>query len=149
MSVPNRWGFPDLGLGVGLRTRHYSHIVKEWPDVDWFEIISENYMDTEGHPARVLEQVAERYPIVMHGVSLSIGSTDPLDFEYLKKLKALAERVNAVWVGDHVCWTGVAGRNGHDLFPIPYNEETRELQKRCLCENSRWSHVVRSQLRHA
>lgn len=122
--VDNKWNLPDLGLGVGLRTQHFAYILKHQPDIDWFEIISENFMDTEGRPLYVLDQVAERYPIVMHGVSLSIGSTDPLDFEYLRRLKRLAERVNAVWVGDHVCWTGVAGRNGHDLYPIPYNDES-------------------------
>ncbi len=124
MALDNRWQFPDLGLGVGLRPVHFKHILDHWPTVDWFEIVSENFMDTEGRPLYVLDQIAERYPIVMHGVALSIGSTDPIDFDYLKKLKALATRVNAVWLGDHVCWTGVAGRNGHDLFPVPYNEET-------------------------
>ncbi|MEK7468880.1 MAG: DUF692 domain-containing protein [Planctomycetota bacterium] len=122
--VPNKWGFPDLGLGVGLRTVHYDHILKKRPRVDWFEVLSENYMDTDGRPMRILEQVAARYPVALHGVSLSIGSTDPLDFEYLKKLKRLAEKVQAQWLGDHVCWTGVAGRNGHDLLPVPLNEET-------------------------
>ena len=122
--IPNKWNFPDLGLGVGLRTVHYRHILDNQPDVDWFEIISENYMDSGGRPLFILEQIAERYPIVMHGVSLSIGSTDAIDFEYLRRLKALAERVNAVWLGDHVCWTGIAGRNGHDLYPIPFNEES-------------------------
>lgn len=124
MTIANRWNLPDLGLGVGLRTVHYSYILANWPDVDWFEIISENYMDSGGRPLHILEQVAEHYPIVMHGVALSVGSTDPIDFEYLRKLKALAARVNAAWVGDHICWTGVAGRNGHDLYPIPYNEES-------------------------
>src|SRR5262249_1500354 len=89
-----------------------------------FEVISENFMDSGGRPRYVLEQVAERYPVVMHGVSLSIGSTDPLDFDYLRKLKALAKAVNARWGSDHVCWTGVAGRNTHDLLPVPFTEET-------------------------
>jgi hypothetical protein len=124
MRIPNRWNLPDLGLGIGLRTRHFNHILENWPMVDWFEVMSENFMDTEGRPLYILDQIAERYPVVMHGVSMSIGSTDPINFEYLSKLKTLAERVNAVWLGDHVCWTGVAGRNGHDLYPIPYNEET-------------------------
>ena len=88
--IPNKWNFPDLGLGVGLRTVHYRHILDNQPDVDWFEIISENYMDSGGRPLFILEQIAERYPIVMHGVSLSIGSTDAIDFEYLRRLKALA-----------------------------------------------------------
>ncbi len=124
MAVNNRWQFPDLGLGVGLRPVHFNHILEHWPTVDWFEIVSENFMETEGRPLYVLDQIAERYPIAMHGVALSIGSTDPIDFDYLRKLKALATRVNAAWLGDHVCWTGVAGRNGHDLYPVPYNEET-------------------------
>ena len=124
MHLKNCWDFPDLGLGVGLRTVHFNHILENWPKVDWFEIMSENFMDTEGRPLYVLDQITERYPIVMHGVSMSIGSTDPIDFDYLAKLKTLAERVNAVWLGDHVCWTGVAGVNGHDLYPLPYNEES-------------------------
>jgi uncharacterized protein (UPF0276 family) len=124
MTIPNRWGLPDLGLGVGLRTVHFPHILNEWPAVDWFEILSENFMNSEGRPLHVLDRIAERYPIAMHGVSLSIGSTDPLDFGYLRELKALAERVKAVWLGDHVCWTGVAGRNVHDLLPLPFNEDS-------------------------
>ncbi|QDT95479.1 MNIO family bufferin maturase [Gimesia aquarii] len=119
-----RLGHENLGLGVGLRTVHFAHILEHQPEVDWFEIISENFMDSGGRPRAVLEQIAERYPIVMHGVSLSIGSTDPLNRDYLKKLKSLAESVNAHWISDHVCWTGVAGRNTHDLLPIPYNEST-------------------------
>ncbi len=117
-----RLGYPNLGLGVGLRTPHYPYILENNPKVDWFEIISENYMDSQGKPRYVLEQIAERYPIVMHGVSMSIGSTDPVNLEYLKKLKALANDVNAHWISDHLCWTGVAGKNSHDLLPIPYNE---------------------------
>lgn len=119
-----RLGYANLGLGVGLRTVHFSHILEQQPAVDWFEIISENFMDSQGRPRAVLEQIAERYPIVMHGVSLSIGSTDPLDRDYLAKLKRLADAVGARWVSDHVCWTGVAGKNAHDLLPIPLNEET-------------------------
>lgn len=123
MSEP-RLGYPNLGLGVGLRTVHFRHILRRWPKVDWFEIISENFMDSGGRPRYVLEQIAERYPIVMHGVSMSVGSTDPLNFEYLAKLKRLADAVDACWVSDHLCWTGVAGLNTHDLLPIPLNEET-------------------------
>ena len=123
MRTP-RFGLPHLGFGVGLRTTHFTHVLHEQPAVDWFEIISENYIDSAGRPRYVLDQVAERYPVVMHGVSLSIGSTDPLDFEYLRKLKGLAHAINARWVSDHVCWTGVAGRNAHDLLPVPCNEET-------------------------
>lgn len=119
-----RLGLPNLGFGVGLRTTHYPHILEHKPDVDWFEIISENYMDSGGRPRHVLEQIVEQYQVVMHGVSLSIGSTDPLNFEYLGKLKNLAEWTRAAWVSDHVCWTGVNGLNGHDLLPLPFNEET-------------------------
>jgi len=119
----NRWNFPDLGVGVGLRTVHFGHILSRRPPVDWFEVLSENFMDTGGRPLWVLDQVAERYPIALHGVSMSIGGTDPLDREYLRKLKALAARTRAHWVSDHLCWTGVAGRNVHDLLPMPYTEE--------------------------
>ena len=122
--VNSRLGYANLGLGVGLRTVHFDHILKHEPAVDWFEIISENFMDSWGRPRYVLEQIAERYPVVMHGVSLSIGSTEPLDFDYLKKLKDLARDVGALWISDHVCWTGVAGTNTHDLLPLPYNEES-------------------------
>lgn len=116
--------FTDLGIGIGLRTTHFSHILGTEPKIDWFEALSENYMDTGGRPAFILDQVAERYPVVLHGVSMSIGGTDPLDFEYLRKLRDLGRRVNARWISDHLCWTGVAGRNVHDLLPVPYNEET-------------------------
>jgi len=119
----NRWGFPDLGVGVGLRSVHFGHILTQWPEVDWFEVLSENYLDTGGRPLHVLERVAERYPVVLHGVSLGIGNSDPLDREYLRKLKALAARVGAHWVSDHLCWTGVLGRNTHDLLPMPYTED--------------------------
>jgi uncharacterized protein (UPF0276 family) len=119
-----RLGHPNLGLGVGLRTVHFSHILKHRPEVDWFEIISENFMDSGGRPRYVLEQIAEQYPVVMHGVSLSIGSTDPLDFDYLAKLRRLADHVDARWLSDHLCWTGVAGLNTHDLLPMPLTEES-------------------------
>src|SRR6266581_199531 len=123
MGLP-RLGNPNLGLGVGLRTVHFKHILQTNPAVDWFEIISENFMDSQGRPQHVLEQIAARYPIVMHGVSLSIGSSDPLDFEYLRKLRDLARAVKPKWISDHLCWTGVAGRNTHDLLPIPFNRQT-------------------------
>ncbi|MCC6408740.1 MAG: DUF692 domain-containing protein [Planctomycetes bacterium] len=123
MTIANRWNLPDLGLGVGLRTVHFAHVLEKHPNVDWFEIISENFMATGGRPMWVLDSVAERYPIVMHGVSMGIGGTDPLDWAYFRELKELARRCKAVWLGDHVCWTGVAGRNNHDLLPIPYTEE--------------------------
>jgi uncharacterized protein (UPF0276 family) len=108
---------------VGLRTVHFGHILARKPEVDWFEVLSENFLDTGGRPLHVLDQVAERYPVVLHGVSLSIGSVDPLDRDYLRKLKALARRTRARWVSDHLCWAGVLGRNVHDLLPMPYTEE--------------------------
>lgn len=122
--MANIWGLPDLGFGIGLRTVHFQHILAHHPEIDWFEILSENYMDTGGRPAYVLDQVAERYPVVMHGVSLSVGSTDPVNFEYLRKLKALARRTKALWISDHLCWTGVSGLNTHDLLPMPYTDES-------------------------
>jgi uncharacterized protein (UPF0276 family) len=122
-TMANRWNLPHLGYGIGLRTVHFGEILSSWPEVDFFEAITENFLDTQGRPLYVLDRVAERYPIVLHGVSLSIGSTDPLDFAYLNKVKALARRVHARWVTDHLCWTGVAGRNVHDLLPVPYTEE--------------------------
>jgi len=123
MQMGNRWGFPDLGIGIGLRTVHYGDILGRRPAIDWFEVISENYMDTGGRPVYVLDQVAERYPVVLHGVSLGIGNTDPINLEHLTKLKALAERTRAHWVSDHLCWTGILGRNSHDLLPMPYTED--------------------------
>jgi uncharacterized protein (UPF0276 family) len=119
----NRFSLQNLGIGLGLRTAHYRHVVEQEPAVDWFEILSENYMQTSGRPLHFLDRVAERYPIAMHGVSLSIGSTDPLDFDYLRELKALRDRCGALWVSDHLCWTGVAGKNTHDLLPLPYTDE--------------------------
>jgi uncharacterized protein (UPF0276 family) len=120
--TPLRLGYPHLGIGIGLRSPHFRYIAEHWPAVDWFEAITENFLDSQGRPRYILEQIAERYPIVLHGVSLSIGSTDSLDFEYLDKLKRLAARVKARWISDHLCWTGVAGINTHDLLPIPFTE---------------------------
>jgi uncharacterized protein (UPF0276 family) len=122
--MTNRFGLPDLGVGLGLRTVHYAHILRERPPVDWFEVLSENYMQTAGRPLHFLDAIAEHYPVVLHGVSLSIGSTDPLDRAYLTELRALRDRVHAHWISDHLCWTGVAGRNTHDLLPLPYTEES-------------------------
>jgi uncharacterized protein (UPF0276 family) len=120
----NRFGLPDLGTGIGLRTVHFGEILAGKPALDWFEVLSENFMDTGGRPLFVLDRVVERYPVALHGVSLSIGSTDPLDRAYLQKLKALAKRTRARWVSDHLCWTGVLGRNTHDLLPLPYDAAT-------------------------
>ncbi len=116
-------GFPDLGFGVGLRSPHYEEILRDRPPVDWFEVISENFMVAGGRPLHVLDRVRESYPIVLHGVSLSIGSTDPLNDSYLDELARLAQRIEPAWVSDHLCWTGVGGRNTHDLLPLPYTEE--------------------------
>ena len=114
---------PFLGFGLGLRPQHYREILDSMPKVDWFEVISENYMIRGGQPLRMLDHFRERYPLVMHGVSLSIASTGPLDMEYLQRLKTLTERVNPKWISDHLCWTGVHGVNLHDLLPIPYTKE--------------------------
>jgi uncharacterized protein (UPF0276 family) len=124
MPPTNRWNLPDLGIGVALRNKHYPHILSKWPEVAWFEILSENYMHTAGRPLWILDQIAERYPLVLHGVSLGIGGSDPIDWDFLAELKRLAQRTKAVWMGDHVCWTGVAGQNNHDLLPVPYDERT-------------------------
>ncbi|HVX12597.1 MAG TPA: DUF692 domain-containing protein [Pirellulales bacterium] len=123
-TVVPRLGCKNLGLGVGLRTVHFPYLLEHWPAVDWFEIISENFIDSRGRPRYVLDMLAERYPLVMHGVSLSIGSTDPLNFDYLGRLKRLADAVRPGWISDHLCWTGVLGLNAHDLLPVPFNEET-------------------------
>ena len=112
----------NLGIGLGLRTVHYPAILGRWPAVDWFEILSENYMNTGGRPVHILDEVAAHYPIVMHGVSMNIGTTDPLDRVYLKGLKALQQRCKARWISDHICWTGVEGKNLHDLLPLPYTK---------------------------
>jgi uncharacterized protein len=113
----------SLGYGLGLRPVYYDEILNKRPPVDWFEIISENYMVPGGRPLEMLERVRADYPIVMHGVSLSIASTDPLDDDYLGALKSLADRVQPKWVSDHLCWTGVHGVNLHDLLPVPYTRE--------------------------
>lgn len=125
---------PKLGFGVGLRSCHFEWLLKndlnpaalnpvERP-VDWFEIISENFMDNHGFAHYMLDRVRERYPIVMHGVSLSIGSSDPLNWDYLTKLNALVQGIQPAWVSDHICWTGISGVNTHDLLPLPYTEES-------------------------
>jgi uncharacterized protein (UPF0276 family) len=117
---------PYLGYGLGLRKEHYEAVLAERPKVDWFEIISENYMVEGGKPLDYLSRIREHYPMVMHGVSMSIGSTEPLDFDYLKRLKALIKRVEPAWFSDHLCWTGVHGVNLHDLMPLPYTEEAAQ-----------------------
>jgi uncharacterized protein (UPF0276 family) len=115
--------YPALGFGLGLRVDYYEELLADRAPVDWLEILSENYMIPGGRPLRYLERFRERYPLVMHGVSLSIGSSDPLNMDYLRSLKALAERVEPAWISDHLCWTGVDGVNLHDLMPLPYTAE--------------------------
>ncbi len=142
-----RSDFPLLGFGVGLRRPHYAEILRSTPPMDWFEVTSENFMVEGGRPLEVIDSVRAHYPVVMHGVSLSIGSTDPLNRNYLHDLRALARRIEPAWISDHLCWTGVGGRNLHDLMPLPHTEEAvahtarriREVQdflgRRILIEN--------------
>lgn len=111
---------PFLGFGLGLRPDYYEEILLHKPQLDWFEILTENYLVPGGKPLYYLDKIREYYPLVMHGVSLSLGSSDPLDFEYLEQVKKLASRVEPAWISDHLCWTGVQGINVHDLLPIPY-----------------------------
>jgi uncharacterized protein (UPF0276 family) len=138
---------PSIGFGLGLRVDHYEAILADRPPVDWFEVLTENYLVPGGKPLNYLMRIRERYPVAMHGVSLSIGSTAPLNREYLRQVKALAARLEPEWVSDHLCWTGVAGRNTHDLLPLPYTREAVEhvaarvrtvqdvLERRILLEN--------------
>ena len=118
-----RFGLPNLGVGVGLRPTHYEHLLREWPEVAWLEVLSDNYLHTRGRPLEILALIAERYPLAMHGVSLNIGSTDPLDRDYVRELGSLQRRSGARWISDHLCFTGVGGRNTHDLLPLPLTEE--------------------------
>ncbi len=115
---------PFLGFGLGLRTEHYNAILDSKPHVDWFEVLSENYMIPGGKPLDFLDRIRAQYPVVMHGVSLSIGSTTPFDADYLRDLRKLAERIQPAWISDHLCWTGVHGQNIHDLLPLPYTLDT-------------------------
>ncbi len=145
--MPSEPLFPPLGRGLGLRREHHRHVVENRPAVDWFEVISENFMVAGGNPRRVLETVRRDYPIVLHGVSLSIASTDPLDAAYLDALDALARAVEPVWISDHLCWGTAHGINAHDLLPVPYTEEAlahvvrrvervqQRLGRRILLEN--------------
>lgn len=119
------------GFGLGLRPTHYPHFLQEQPPVDFVEVISENFMVDGGRPLQVLDQVRQRFPVILHGVSLSIGSADGLDANYLRRLRQLADRVQPLWVSDHLCWTGVDGFNSHDLLPLPHDDETLDL----VCNN--------------
>ena len=111
------------GFGIGLRPTHYASILEERPAIDWFEILTENYLVPGGRAIANLLRIRRDYPMAMHGVSLSIGSTAPLDEAYLRDVKALAARVEPLWISDHLCWTGIAGENLHDLMPMPFTEE--------------------------
>lgn len=122
---------PFTGFGLCLRKNHYADYLAGTVPVDFVEIISENFMVDGGRPLFTLDAVRERYPVVMHGVSMSIGSSAGLDREYLARLKRLADRVKPLWVSDHLCWTGVDGHNTHDLLPLPYSEEALEI----VCRN--------------
>jgi len=114
---------PYLGFGLGLRTDHYQDILDTLPKLDWFEVITENYIIPGGRPLDFLFRIREHYPMVMHGVSMSIGSTDELDWPYLKLVKNLSDKLDVPWFSDHLCWTGMNGKNMHDLLPLPYTDE--------------------------
>jgi uncharacterized protein len=116
-------GLTDYGVGIGLRIPHYSHILEKKPVVDWFEIISENYMLDAGRPLAVLDRILEQYRVVQHGVSMYFGSAERLNPEHLKRLKALVRRTKTPWLSDHLCWGSVDGRYTHDLLPMPYTWE--------------------------
>ncbi|MBT9329910.1 MNIO family bufferin maturase [Paracidobacterium acidisoli] len=116
-------GFTEYGVGIGLRVPHYQHILSRKPVVDWFEIISENYMIDGGRPLEILDRILEQYRVVQHGVSMYFGSADPLNREHLKRLKQLVRRTKTPWLSDHLCWGSVDGRYTHDLLPMPYTWE--------------------------
>src|ERR1700685_1576755 len=113
-------GFTDLGIGIGLRVPHYNHILSKKPTVDWFEIISENYMVDAGRPLQILDQIMEQYKIVQHGVSMYFGNATAVDRSHLKRLKELVKRTKTPFLSDHLCWGSVDGTYTHDLLPMPY-----------------------------
>jgi len=112
-----------LGHGIGLRTKHYPQVLDGTLRADWFEVISENFMVDGGRPLAVLERARALAPVVLHGVSLSLGSVDPLNDAYLRRLRDLAARIEPAWISDHLCWGSVGGRHTHDLLPLPFTEE--------------------------
>ena len=114
----------NLGFGLGLRPDHYEAILTDRPPIDFFEALTENYLVPGGKALHYLDRIRSEYPLVLHGVSLSIGSTEPIDRDYLKALKALAQRIEPAWMSDHLCWTGIDGVNLHDLMPLPYTRES-------------------------
>src|ERR1700735_5692094 len=120
-------GMTDYGVGIGLRIPHYQHILSRKPVVDWFEIISENYMVDGGRPLEILDQILEQYKVVQHGVSMSCAAPDPLTRKPLKRLRTLARRTSTPWLSDHLCWGSVDGRYTHDLLPMPYTWEAVEV----------------------
>lgn len=123
--VDNEPKRPYLGFGLGLRTEHYQTIIDDKPsEIDWFEIVSENFMVEGGKPLYYLDKIRQDYPIVMHGVSMSIAGNHDIDYDYLDKLKVLIDRVQPEWVSDHLAWTRGSAHNLHDLLPVPYTEET-------------------------
>jgi uncharacterized protein len=132
--MSQRFDLPQLGIGVGLRSTHYAHILSARPKLGWFEVLSDNYMNTAGRPLDFLDRIAEMYPVALHGVGLSIGSVDALDFSYLAQLRDLRDRCGAHWVSDHIAWSGVNGRHGHDLYPVPFTEECLRHMARRVCQ---------------
>ncbi len=127
-------GFTDYGVGIGLRIPHYAHIFERTPVVDWFEIISENFMVEGGRPLATLDRILERYRVVQHGVSMYVGSAGPLEREHPCRLKALVRRTKSPWITDHLCWGSVDGRYSHDLLPMPYTFEAAALTARKIRE---------------
>ena len=127
-------GFTDYGVGVGLRIPHYNHIFSRKPVVDWFEIISENFMVDGGRPLAVLDQILERYRVVQHGVSMYFGSADKLNRQHLRRLKSLVRRTGTPWLSDHLCWGSADGRYSHDLLPMPYTFEAAKVTARKIRE---------------
>jgi uncharacterized protein len=120
-------GFTNYGVGIGLRVPHYRHILEKKPVVDWFEIISENYMIDGGRPLSVLDSILDQYRVVQHGVSMYFGSADPLSREHLRRLKSLVRRTGTPWLSDHLCWGSVDGTYTHDLLPMPYTFEAARI----------------------
>lgn len=118
---------PDLGVGVGIRPAHYAHVLAARPPMDWLEVISENFMVAGGRPLETLTRLRDAYRLVPHGVSLAVGSAEPLDEDHLGKLRVLVDRLDPPWVSDHLCWGRAPGVHLHDLLPMPYSREAVAL----------------------
>ena len=127
MSYRARHAIPDLGVGVGFRAPHHGRVLDERPAMDWFEVISENFMVDGGRPLDNLARLRDAYPVVPHGVSLAVGSVEPLDTDHLTRLRALVDRLDPPWVSDHLCWGRAPGLHLHDLLPLPYTREAVNL----------------------